>query len=214
MGRHETTMGTAWVRRGLVGLRAQVVVGDMGSRIQLPLFSKSSQAATAPMFENPSRGRGLHPTIGWTLSSRMPILALFILLFVVFAGWIGKWKKDPFKTGGGTGRAAFAASGVGAPASTGYFTVGSTRKEVRAAQGMPTWVQGDTWHYGSSRVEYRKGRVKGWASSPDHPLRARLSPSDGPATAIGGIRIGSTKDEILRLHGTPTRLDDDVWEYG
>jgi hypothetical protein len=144
----------------------------------------------------------------------MPILALFTLLFVVFAGWIGKWKKDPFKTGGGTGPAAFAASGVGAPASTGYFTVGSTRKEVRAVQGMPTWVQGDTWHYGSSRVQYKKGRVKGWASSPDHPLRARLSPSDGPATAIGGIRIGSTKEEILRLNGTPTRLDDDVWEYG
>ncbi len=71
---------------------------------------------------------------------------------------------------------------AGAPAVTGAtdpvraapFTVGATLGEVYAAQGVPTSVEGDVWHYGLSTVQFMNGRVASWKEHSDYPLNAQL----------------------------------------
>ncbi len=52
------------------------------------------------------------------------------------------------------------------------FTVGSTKAQVRAIQGMPSLETGSEWDYGVSKVYFSGNRVTGWYSSPLLPLRA------------------------------------------
>ncbi len=60
-----------------------------------------------------------------------------------------------------------------APLSKDSIEIGSSASEVAALQGFPPEVRGDTWIYGPSEVYFRDGRVTGWKSSPQRPLKAR-----------------------------------------
>lgn len=53
------------------------------------------------------------------------------------------------------------------------FTVGSTKEEVRAAEGPPLFHTDTVWDYGLSKVYFSDGRVTNWESSPMHPLKAQ-----------------------------------------
>lgn len=53
------------------------------------------------------------------------------------------------------------------------FTLGSTKPEVRAAQGSPLIETETLWDYGLSKIHFRDNRVVGWESSPMRPLKAR-----------------------------------------
>lgn len=95
-----------------------------------------------------------------------------------------------------------------------FFTVGSLSSEVLEVQGAPTRVQGQTWVYGLSEIEFRQGRVYRYNNF-DGSLKVHVLPGnlgDEPAPAY--ITIGSTEDEVLRAQGTPTRIDRDRWFYG
>ena len=94
-----------------------------------------------------------------------------------------------------------------------YFTVGSTREQVAAVQGTPSQVSRERWSYGFSTVEFEKGKVVRWYSSNVEPLRVKMTPSTEP-TDNEFFTIGSSKDEVLALQGTPTRLSDKRWGYG
>jgi hypothetical protein len=95
-----------------------------------------------------------------------------------------------------------------------YFTVGSTSKEVLLVQGTPSRVQGQTWVYGLSEVQFKNGQV--WKyNNFDGSLKVIMLPGtvadqDPPAC----ITIGSTQDEVLLVQGTPTRVEQDKWFYG
>jgi len=187
----------------------------MSSRIHIPFLTKPQPASPFP-FGNADRSRrsGLEPTLTWTLSSRMmPILAIFLLFFVVFMGWVGRIKKEVGELGI-FGSKPVEVAPKQAEAQNQHFSVGSTKNEVLQAQGAPTLVQGDTWIYGSSKVVFRKGRVRGWSSTPEYPLKVRMVPAPDTVTSVKLVRIGSTRDDVLQLHGTPTRLNGGVWEYG
>lgn len=54
-----------------------------------------------------------------------------------------------------------------------HFTIGSTKKEVKAIQGIPTKMELNRWWYGKSCVVFKEKKVVGWSSSPDFPLKAR-----------------------------------------
>jgi hypothetical protein len=95
-----------------------------------------------------------------------------------------------------------------------YFTVGSTKAEVLAVQGPPTHAEAYLWEYGGSRVYFRHGRVTHWEVWPRSPLKAQLQPASAVVPTPAYITIGSTKDEVLAIQGTPTRFTDRVWEYG
>lgn len=50
------------------------------------------------------------------------------------------------------------------------FTLGSTKHEVRAVQGLPLSEQSAVWDYGVVRVHFRDERVIGWHAPRRHPL--------------------------------------------
>ena len=102
--------------------------------------------------------------------------------------------------------------------SASYFTVGSTKDEVLAAQGTPTSFSETQWTYGLSHVSFRNGRVTNWNVSPVNSLRVRMVPGNradaDAARARGYFTVGSTKDEVLAVQGTPTSFGETQWGYG
>lgn len=56
------------------------------------------------------------------------------------------------------------------------FTFGSPMTTVLSAQGAPTLTQGNTWIYGSSKVNFNdNGKVIDWNSHPNTPLHTSLN---------------------------------------
>ena len=105
---------------------------------------------------------------------------------------------------------------------TGYFTLGSTKSDVADIHGPPSDVSVDrhlreeVWHYGSNdtiEFDLDTGRVQGWSNIRGN-LRIRLVPGQNVTTA-GLFTIGSHRDDVARLHGTPPVLlvrQEEDWE--
>jgi uncharacterized protein YycO len=95
----------------------------------------------------------------------------------------------------------------------GYFTVGSSKDEVLAVQGTPDRFTDTSFHYGLSTVYFdADGRVTSWENSAFKELRVRMMPT--VATARSYLTIGSTKDEVLTIQGTPDSFTDSSFHYG
>jgi hypothetical protein len=95
-----------------------------------------------------------------------------------------------------------------------YFTVGSTKAEVFAVQGPPTLAGMHLWEYGGSRVYFRHDRVIRWEVWPRSPLKVKLLPAAPLDTMSLYFTVGSTKDEVLTIQGTPSYFTERMWEYG
>jgi hypothetical protein len=95
-----------------------------------------------------------------------------------------------------------------------HFTLGSTEADVVAIQGLPTRIQGQTWIYGISEIQFKDAKVSRYNNF-DGTLRVRLDP---PALPYGDIppffTLGSTPNEVLLVQGTPTRIEVQSWFYG
>lgn len=90
--------------------------------------------------------------------------------------------------------------------------VGLTLGEVYAIQGVPSATQDNTWYYGKSWIRFDKGRVVSWEEHIDNPLRI-----DHHRVALQHERlfgIGSTKDEVRAIQGSPASETANVWYYG
>jgi len=99
--------------------------------------------------------------------------------------------------------------------SRGYFTTGSSKDDVLAVQGTPSSVIGSTFHYGYSSVHFRGDRVSGYSNISNN-LRVRLLP-DGDtseASSRAYFTIGSTKEEVLAIQGTPSSVIGGTFHYG
>lgn len=111
-----------------------------------------------------------------------------------------------------------ASDGSAAVRSASYFSVGSTKDEVLAAQGTPTSFSDTQWTYGLSHVTFQNGKVSSWYVSPVNSLRAKMVPENPmdaeAARARGYFTVGSTKDEVLAVQGTPTSFSETQWSYG
>ena len=57
-----------------------------------------------------------------------------------------------------------------------WFTVGSSKDEVLAAEGTPTQLADHRWSYGFSYVDFEKGKVTRWYSSEQRPLHTEPEP--------------------------------------
>ncbi len=98
-------------------------------------------------------------------------------------------------------------------------TVGSTKEDVLRAMGTPTSLyETDSvlfWGYGISNIYFdEEGRVENWSN-----LGRNLKVTFGDDTTVEGIfGIGSTKDEVLKIMGTPDymfeSLSTSYWRYG
>lgn len=104
-----------------------------------------------------------------------------------------------------------------APASTQTtFGLGSTERDVLRAQGPPDRRSAGRWSYGLSEVRFQGGRVVGYDNF-DGRLRVLVKPTKVFASddeADGFFTLGSTKDEVLHIQGTPTGIRGSVWYYG
>ena len=95
-----------------------------------------------------------------------------------------------------------------------FFTLGSTASEVLSIQGSPSHVQGQTWTYGLSEIQFRNGRVYRFNNF-DGSLRVRMQPAvSEDSVPPTHITIGSSEEEVLLVQGTPTRVEGDRWFYG
>ena len=93
-----------------------------------------------------------------------------------------------------------------------YITIGSRKDDAARIQGPPSsttsmadlGVEGEIWTYGTGDggvISFNQGgRVEGWMNQGD--LKVRMVP--GPnATTSEFFSIGSHKDDVAQLHGTP-----------
>ena len=95
---------------------------------------------------------------------------------------------------------------------TGTISAGSTVGDVYEIQGIPTRTEGEIWHYGKSSIRFANGKVVSWIQHPDNPLRiARDQPFE---QRDGYFDIGSSKDDVRSVQGTPVTETDTVWDYG
>jgi len=96
-----------------------------------------------------------------------------------------------------------------------YFTIGSMKNEVQEIQKTPSRIIEDTWFYDASQITFSKGRVIGYSNNSGN-LHVKLLPKTD-ATHIrekGYFTIGSTKDEVIALQGTPSVIIGNIWTYG
>jgi curved DNA-binding protein CbpA len=93
-------------------------------------------------------------------------------------------------------------------------TVGLTRDEVIAAQGPPTSASEGKLMYENSELDLKDGKVVGWKIDPRSTLRVKLWPEGPVDTSLRFFTVGSTKDEVLVVEGTPTSFSQDRFEYG
>ena len=95
-----------------------------------------------------------------------------------------------------------------------YITLGLTKDEVVEAEGNPTESSADTFVYGKSVLFFKDGRISGWKIDPKSRLRVKLWP-DGPVdTSLRYFTIGSSRNEVLAVQGTPTSFSKDKFDYG
>ncbi|MGD0547242.1 MAG: J domain-containing protein [Terracidiphilus sp.] len=95
-----------------------------------------------------------------------------------------------------------------------YVTAGSTREEVLAQQGPPTASSEDKLVYGKSELYLQDDAVVGWRIDPATPLRVKLWAQTRVDPDTQSFTVGSSKDEVLVVQGTPTAFSEDQFEYG
>lgn len=93
-----------------------------------------------------------------------------------------------------------------------FFTLGSSKDEVLAVEGAPYQTSDNRWNYGSSYVEFAKGRVTGWLNSALDPLQVKMQSRKGAEEA--SFTLGSPKDEVAAVQGAPTQVSGNRWSYG
>jgi curved DNA-binding protein CbpA len=96
-----------------------------------------------------------------------------------------------------------------------YITVGSTKDEVLDQQGTPTASSEDKLVYGRSELYLKDNSVIGWRIDPvSSPIRVKLWPGSPVDTSLDCFTVGSSKDVVLVVQGTPTAFSEDKFEYG
>jgi hypothetical protein len=95
-----------------------------------------------------------------------------------------------------------------------YITVGSTRDEVIEQQGPPTASSENKLVYGSSELYLKGGSVVGWKIGPRSPIKVKLWPASSVDPSLDHFSVGSTKDAVLVVQGTPTAFTQNEFEYG
>lgn len=124
-------------------------------------------------------------------------------------------QSESERTSPSSAKSSISTEALDAAASNSYFTLGSTPEDVKRVQGPPSNVKGNTWSYGLSEVQFRDNGVVRYNNF-DGTLKVRLLPSAGSSgeEPLPFLTIGATKDDVLRLLGTPSRISGNRWYYG
>jgi DnaJ domain len=96
-----------------------------------------------------------------------------------------------------------------------YITTGMTQDEVIAIEGTPTSASEDKLVYGSSVLDFTEGKLSGWKiDSASSPVRVKLWPISRVDPDLEFFTVGSSKNAVLVVQGTPTSLSQDQFGYG
>ena|GEM_PF-2662922 len=106
-----------------------------------------------------------------------------------------------------------------------HFTIGSHKDDVVRLQGTPDEIAKyessgeELWSYGLSTISFdRGGLVRQWDNC-DENLKVVLTPGSR-TTGATHFTIGSHKDDVVRLQGTPDDIaryessGEELWSYG
>lgn len=96
-----------------------------------------------------------------------------------------------------------------------YITVGLTRDEVTAIEGAPTSATADKLIYGRSEIDFIAGKVSGWKiDAGSMPIRVKLWPDAPVDPDLDSFGVGSSKNVVLVVEGTPTHFSENEFGYG
>jgi hypothetical protein len=96
-----------------------------------------------------------------------------------------------------------------------YVTAGLTPTEVLSVLGKPDSSFGEKMFYKGSEIDFRDGHVAGWRIDPRiSPIRVKLWPEAAPTPGLTAFNIGSSKNDVIAIQGTPTLLSDNEFGYG
>jgi hypothetical protein len=95
-----------------------------------------------------------------------------------------------------------------------YITAGLSKSEIIAIQGTPTSETSNELDYGSSKLYFSNDALAGWKIDLASPLRVKLWPDAAVDPALAFFGVGSTKNEVLVVQGTPTFFSESTFGYG
>jgi hypothetical protein len=95
-----------------------------------------------------------------------------------------------------------------------YVTVGLTAHEVETVLGPPTSATPQSLIYGKSALYLLDGKIAGWKIDPASSIRVKMWPSLPVDRSITTITLGSSRDEVIAVQGTPDMLFADKFAYG
>lgn len=96
-----------------------------------------------------------------------------------------------------------------------YITVGLTRDEVIAIEGAPTASTDNKLTYQGSELYFTNGKVSGWKiDRTSAPIRVKLWPSAPVDPDLDSFGVGSSKNVVLVVEGTPTYFSENKFSYG
>ena len=96
-----------------------------------------------------------------------------------------------------------------------YVTAGLSKDEVIAVQGPPSSTSEGKFIYGHSELYFKDNKLVGWKIDPESPpIRVKLWPDAAVDPDLDSFWMGSSKNEVLVVQGTPTFWSEDTFGYG
>jgi hypothetical protein len=96
-----------------------------------------------------------------------------------------------------------------------YVTAGFTQSEVETVMGQPVSASREALRYRNAVFYLHNGKVAGWKVDPSLiPLRVKLWPSGPLDPRLVSFTVGSSKNEVIAVQGTPTMLTENKLGYG
>jgi hypothetical protein len=96
-----------------------------------------------------------------------------------------------------------------------YVTVGLTKDEVISVMGSPVSSSANALLFRNAAFYFHNGAVVGWKVNPALiPLHVKLWPTGHPDPRASNFSIGSSKNDVIAVQGTPTLLSENKLAYG
>jgi curved DNA-binding protein CbpA len=96
-----------------------------------------------------------------------------------------------------------------------YVTVGLTKDEVISVMGSPVSSSANALLYRDATFYFHNGAVVGWKVNPALiPLHVKLWPTGHPDPRVSTFSLGSSKNDVIAVQGTPTLLSENKLAYG
>jgi hypothetical protein len=91
------------------------------------------------------------------------------------------------------------------------FSIGASRSDVAAVQGVPSGYYPTYWRYGLATVDFAGDRVSGWANA-GSVLRLFL-PGAGTRQQ-DRFSMGASRSDVAAVQGVPSGYYPTYWRYG